>query len=169
LLSMRVAPRNRNHNRNIYNLTRQYQNYSLVGQHTHTRKALALARPYRSLYCPQDRGCGHVCGTSWYSRAAGGGLVDRLPVRGAFVAFLCVCTSVPALSWGQYRHCTHKRGALQLRGRDPNRSFSHKLQAHGRNPQSDEITVSFLYIVPRTGVADTCQTHYGQTGPTLHA
>jgi hypothetical protein len=37
-------------------------------------------------------------------RAAGGGLVDRLPVRGAFVAFLCVCTSVPALSWGQYRH-----------------------------------------------------------------
>ena len=24
-------------------------------------------------------------------------------------------------------------------------------------------------IVPRTGVADTCQTHYGQTGPTLHA
>ena len=26
-----------------------------------------------------------------------------------------------------------------------------------------------LYIVPRTGVADTCQTHYGQTGPTLHA
>ncbi len=33
------------------------------------------------------------------SRAAGGGLVDRLPVRGAFVAFLCVCTSVPALSW----------------------------------------------------------------------
>jgi hypothetical protein len=31
------------------------------------------------------------------------GLVDRLPVRGAFVAFLCVCTSVPALSWGQYR------------------------------------------------------------------
>jgi hypothetical protein len=38
------------------------------------------------------------------SRAAGGGgLVDRLPVRGAFVAFLCVCTSVPALSWGQYR------------------------------------------------------------------
>jgi hypothetical protein len=38
------------------------------------------------------------------SRAAGGGLVDRLPVRGAFVAFLCVCTSVPALSWGQYRH-----------------------------------------------------------------
>ncbi len=27
------------------------------------------------------------------------GLVDRLPVRGAFVAFLCVCTSVPALSW----------------------------------------------------------------------
>jgi hypothetical protein len=25
------------------------------------------------------------------------------------------------------------------------------------------------YIVPRTGVADTCQTHYGQTGPTLHA
>jgi hypothetical protein len=37
------------------------------------------------------------------SRAAGGGLVDRLPVRGAFVAFLCVCSSVPALSWGQYR------------------------------------------------------------------
>ncbi len=37
------------------------------------------------------------------SRAAGGGLVDRLPVRGAFVAFLCVCTSVPALYWGQYR------------------------------------------------------------------
>ena len=35
------------------------------------------------------------------SRAAGGGLVDRLPVRGAFVAFLCVCTSVPALSCGQ--------------------------------------------------------------------
>ncbi len=24
-------------------------------------------------------------------------------------------------------------------------------------------------IVPRTGVADTCQTNYGQTGPTLHA
>jgi hypothetical protein len=40
------------------------------------------------------------------SRAAGGGLVDRLPVRGAFVAFLCVCTSVPALSWGQYRRYT---------------------------------------------------------------
>jgi hypothetical protein len=33
----------------------------------------------------------------------GGRTVDRLPVRGAFVAFLCVCTSVPALSWGQYR------------------------------------------------------------------
>jgi hypothetical protein len=30
-------------------------------------------------------------------------LVDWQPVRGAFVAFLCVCTSVPALSWGQYR------------------------------------------------------------------
>jgi hypothetical protein len=29
-----------------------------------------------------------------------------LPVRGAFVAFLCVCMSVPALSWGQYRHYT---------------------------------------------------------------
>ena len=26
-----------------------------------------------------------------------------------------------------------------------------------------------VYIFPRTGVADTCQTHYGQTGPTLHA
>ena len=37
------------------------------------------------------------------SRAAGGGLVDRLPVRGAFVAFLCVCTSVPALSWVRSR------------------------------------------------------------------
>jgi hypothetical protein len=28
---------------------------------------------------------------------------------------------------------------------------------------------NLVYIVPRTGVADTCQTHYGQTGPTLHA
>ncbi len=34
-------------------------------------------------------------------------------VRGAFVAFLCVCTSVPALSWGQYRlslYCPQDRG-----------------------------------------------------------
>jgi hypothetical protein len=30
--------------------------------------------------------------------------IDHVMVydRGAFVAFLCVCTSVPALSWGQY-------------------------------------------------------------------
>ena len=25
---------------------------------------------------------------------------DRLPVRGAFIESLCVCTSVPTLSWG---------------------------------------------------------------------
>ena len=37
-----------------------------------------------------------------------------------------------------------------------------------RNP-SAEPRMYCLYIVPRTGVADTCQTHYGQTGPTLHA
>ncbi len=47
------------------------------------------------------------------SRAAGGGLADRLPVRGAFVAFLCVCTSVPALSWGQYRR------SLRVQDLDP--------------------------------------------------
>ncbi len=33
------------------------------------------------------------------SRAAGGGLVDRLPVRGAFIESQCVCTSVPTQSW----------------------------------------------------------------------
>ncbi len=50
------------------------------------------------------------------SRAAGCGLVDRLPVRGAFVAFLCVCTSVPALSWGQYRpHGRKKDSNLLIR------------------------------------------------------
>jgi hypothetical protein len=42
-----------------------------------------------SLYCPQDRGCGHV--------------PNALRANRAYLAFLCVCTSVPALSWGQYR------------------------------------------------------------------
>ncbi len=35
--------------------------------------------------------------------AAGGGLVHRLPVWGAFIESQCICTSVPTLSWGQYR------------------------------------------------------------------
>ena len=35
------------------------------------------------------------------SRAAGGGFVDRLPYRGAFIESQCVCKSVPTLSWGQ--------------------------------------------------------------------
>jgi hypothetical protein len=33
--------------------------------------------------------------------AAPGGSVAGLPVRGDFVAFVCVCTTLPALVWGQ--------------------------------------------------------------------
>ena len=63
------------------------------------------------------------------SRAAGGGLVDRLPVRGAFVAFLCVCTSVPALSWGQYRLVGVADGdTLTLLTDD---KTQHKIRLHG--------------------------------------
>ena len=43
------------------------------------------------------------------SRAAGGGLVDRLPVEGAFIESQCVCTSVPTLSRGQYRLVAQER------------------------------------------------------------
>ena len=185
--------------------------------------------------------------------AAGGGLVARLPVRGAFVAFLCVCTSVPALSWGQYRldmivcanpvlessssECAFhywivcvlwcvftesfygRKCPLQQTLGGEGRGHTHARpipppptpRCVPANPPDDCTSAGIngilrvqewrvyivprtglvqkcksteLYksppngqpkstrpidIVPRTGVADTCQTHYGQTGPTLHA
>jgi hypothetical protein len=59
--------------------------------------------------CTKTTAAGHVTRRA----TALAGPTDRLPVRGAFVAFLCVCTSVPALSWGQYRPGTNQLG-LQI-------------------------------------------------------
>jgi hypothetical protein len=55
---------------------------------------IAILNAYRSLYCPQDRGCGHVPNALQANRA----YATRLVVS------QCVCTFVPTLSWGQYRH-----------------------------------------------------------------
>ncbi len=72
---------------------------------THMAQALHRVQNFRFIQIKFVEKCTDV-ESEGPSRAAGGGLVDRLPVRGAFVAFLCVCTSVPALSWGQYRQST---------------------------------------------------------------
>ena len=37
-------------------------------------------------------------------------------------------------------------------------------RGRGGSDNHDDHDDHFVYIVPRTGVADTCQTHYGQTG-----
>jgi hypothetical protein len=101
----------------------------------------AISKEDDVLPCPADRNGRHWtrmelitillkyrCKLAWQmwrkegpSSAAGGGLVDRLPVRGAFIEAQYVCTSVPTLSWGQYRNTNTNTNTVRKYTCDPHK------------------------------------------------